>query len=146
MRAAFSISPRWKSAIFRFCRTSSRRASVRACRAGCDPSAASADLGNAFVRDPSLVGDAAAGRTRAAIRAMQVEAEIRTNPELRADRFVARWQNLDRQRLGFDRKGDWQSEQQCSRRHERSGQKPAPRSATGVDPAQPQTRAGHFDG
>jgi len=71
---------------------------------------ASADLDNAFARDPSLAGDAAAGRTRAAIRAMQSETEIRTNPERRADRFVARWQNLEHQRLGFDRKGDWQSE------------------------------------
>jgi hypothetical protein len=41
---------------------------------------------------------------------MQIEAEIRTNPERRADRFVAGWQNLERQRLSFERSGDWQSE------------------------------------
>jgi hypothetical protein len=63
-----------------------------------------------LARDPSLAEDASVGRTRAAIRAMQIEAEIRTNPELRADRFVARWQNLERQRLRFDQRGDWASE------------------------------------
>ncbi|MBS0277540.1 MAG: Ti-type conjugative transfer relaxase TraA [Proteobacteria bacterium] len=71
---------------------------------------ASADLGNAFARDLSLAEDAALGKTRAAIRAMQMETEIRTNPELRADRFVTRWQSLDRQRIRFDRNGDWQGE------------------------------------
>ena len=71
---------------------------------------ASADLGNALARDPSLAEDAAVGKTRATIRAMQIEAEIRTNPQLRADRFVTRWQNLDRQRLSFDRNGDRQGE------------------------------------
>jgi len=69
---------------------------------------ASQDLGAALARDPSLAGEAAVGRTRAAIRAMQVETEIRTNPERRADRFVSNWQNLDRQRLSLDRSGDRQ--------------------------------------
>ncbi len=69
-----------------------------------------ADLGNALARDPSLAEDAAIGKARAAIRAMQVEAEIRTSPQLRADHFVARWQALDRRRLGLDRRGDWQGE------------------------------------
>lgn len=49
---------------------------------------ATTDLGEAFARDPALIGEAARGRTAAAIRAMQLEAEVRTNPELRADRFV----------------------------------------------------------
>jgi len=71
---------------------------------------ASADLGNVFARDPALAEDAAIGKTRATIRAMQMETEIRTNPELRADRFVTRWQSLDRQRLRFDRNGDWRGE------------------------------------
>ncbi len=71
---------------------------------------ASQDLGNALARDPSLAGEAAVGRTRAAIRAMQVETEIRTSPERRADRFVSNWQNLDRQRRSLERSGDWQRE------------------------------------
>ena len=41
---------------------------------------------------------------------MQIEAEIRTNPERRADRFVAGWQNLERQRRSFERNEDWQNE------------------------------------
>jgi Ti-type conjugative transfer relaxase TraA len=71
---------------------------------------ASQDLANAIARDPALGQQAAVGRTRGAIRAIQIEGEIRTNPALRADRFVARWQNLERQRRQFDRGGDWQSE------------------------------------
>jgi hypothetical protein len=61
-------------------------------------------------RNPALVREAAEGRTQRAIRAMQVEAEIRTDPSLRADRFVKRWQELERQRAGFARNNDWQSE------------------------------------
>jgi maltodextrin utilization protein YvdJ len=38
------------------------------------------------------------GRTGNAIRTMQLEAEIRANPELRADRFVQSWQQLQAQR------------------------------------------------
>ena len=55
------------------------------------------------------MGEAAEGRTRGAIRATQAEAEIRTNPALRADRFVARWQDLELKREGFQRSGDMQS-------------------------------------
>lgn len=56
--------------------------------------------------NPALVAEAASGRTQGAIRAMRLEAEIRTNPELRADRFVERWQGLDRQRADAHRRGD----------------------------------------
>ena len=71
---------------------------------------AARDLDGVFERDPALVREAAEGRTQRAIRAMQVEAEIRTDPNLRADRFVKRWQELERQRAGFARNNDWQSE------------------------------------
>ena len=47
------------------------------------------------------------GRTQPAIRAMQLEAEIRNNPGLRADRFVTRWKDLDWVRRDFETKGDW---------------------------------------
>ena len=46
------------------------------------------DLNSTFNRDPTLVREAAEGRHQHSVRAMQVEAEIRTNPKLRADRFV----------------------------------------------------------
>ena len=36
-----------------------------------------------------------AGRVNRAIRALQLETELRTDPSRRADRFVERWQNLD---------------------------------------------------
>ena len=68
------------------------------------------DLDSVFDRDPALVREAAEGRTQRAIRAMQVEAEIRTDPKLRADRFVKRWQELDHQRTRLARDNDWQGE------------------------------------
>ncbi len=71
---------------------------------------AARDLDRVSERNPALVREAAEGRTQRAIRAMQVEAEIRTDPNLRADRFVKRWQELERQRAGFARNNDWQSE------------------------------------
>ncbi len=72
---------------------------------------AARDVESAFERNPTLVHEAANGRTQRVIRAMQVEAEIRHDPKLRADRFVERWQNLDRQRARFERGGNWQGEQ-----------------------------------
>lgn len=56
------------------------------------------DLAIAFSRQPGLISEAASGRTTNAIRAMQLESEIRTNPAMRADRFVNDWQRLHRQR------------------------------------------------
>ena len=37
---------------------------------------------------------------------MQLEAEMRNNPAMRADRFVERWQSLHRQKLQLDNAGD----------------------------------------
>lgn len=65
------------------------------------------DLSAAVARDPTLVAEAAEGRTARAIRAMQLEAEVRTSPELRADRFVAQWRQLGEQRDGLS---GWQNE------------------------------------
>ena len=56
------------------------------------------DLEQAMVNAPRLITEAAQGKTQAALRAMQLEAEMRTDPVLRADVFVQRWQALDRQR------------------------------------------------
>jgi Ti-type conjugative transfer relaxase TraA len=56
------------------------------------------DLATAFSRQPELISEAASGRTANAVRAMQLEAEIRTSPAMRADRFVENWQRLHRQR------------------------------------------------
>jgi len=56
------------------------------------------DLESAFAADRGLIAEAGADRTKAVIRAMQLEAEMRTDPQLRADTFVQRWQGLERQR------------------------------------------------
>jgi len=71
---------------------------------------AARDLDSAFDRDAKLLREAANGRTPRVIRAMQVEAELRNDPKLRADRFVERWQSLDRQRAKFERGSDWHGE------------------------------------
>jgi Ti-type conjugative transfer relaxase TraA len=67
---------------------------------------AAKDLERAYVRDPGLAGETASGRTQRAIRVLQLEAEVRADPRLRADRFVERWQSLERQRSALHRAGD----------------------------------------
>lgn len=64
------------------------------------------DLRSAFNRDRGLVDDAANGRTTAAIRAMALESEVRSDPTLRADRFVEDWQKLRSRHLALGRAGD----------------------------------------
>ncbi|MEC5321842.1 Ti-type conjugative transfer relaxase TraA [Aurantimonas sp. A3-2-R12] len=54
------------------------------------------DAEAAYVKEPGLAREAGAGRVNRAIRALQLETEIRTDPSRRADRFVERWQKLDR--------------------------------------------------
>ncbi|MBV9841338.1 MAG: Ti-type conjugative transfer relaxase TraA [Sphingomonadaceae bacterium] len=56
------------------------------------------DLEMALSNDNNLIAEAAKGRTSATLRAMQLEAEMRDNPQLRADTFIQRWQALERQR------------------------------------------------
>ncbi len=68
---------------------------------------ASTDLGAALQRQPELVHEAAEGRGQAAMRAMQLEAEIRADPFQRADRFVEGWQQLQRHREDLQRDGDF---------------------------------------
>jgi Ti-type conjugative transfer relaxase TraA len=67
---------------------------------------AAQDLASAFVQDPALINEAAKGKLQRTIQAMQVEAEIRNNPTLRAGRFVEAWQALARQKRNFERAGD----------------------------------------
>ena len=67
---------------------------------------AAADLGAAFQRNPELVREAVDGRSQAALRAMQLEAEIRIDPFQRADRFVEGWQQLQRHHDDLVRDGN----------------------------------------
>jgi Ti-type conjugative transfer relaxase TraA len=53
------------------------------------------DAEAAYAKDGELPREAGSGRTNRAVRALQLETEIRTDPNRRADRFVERWQKLD---------------------------------------------------
>ncbi len=54
------------------------------------------DAEAAYKKNPELAQEAATGRVNRAIRALQLETELRTDPQTRADRFVERWRSLDR--------------------------------------------------
>jgi Ti-type conjugative transfer relaxase TraA len=53
------------------------------------------DAEAAYKKKPELAREAAGGQLKGAIRALQLETELRIHPERRADRFVERWQRLD---------------------------------------------------
>lgn len=57
------------------------------------------DAEAAYVKNPDLVRETAVGQVARAVRAVQLETEIRTdpgrNPGWRADRFVERWRKLE---------------------------------------------------
>jgi Ti-type conjugative transfer relaxase TraA len=52
------------------------------------------DAEAAYSKDNSLASEAATGRVSRAVRALQLETELRTDPQRRADRFVERWREL----------------------------------------------------
>jgi Ti-type conjugative transfer relaxase TraA len=64
------------------------------------------DAEAAYKKNPELVGEAAGGKLGRAIRALQLETELRTDPSRRADRFVERWQKLDHTSQRQYRAGD----------------------------------------
>jgi hypothetical protein len=64
------------------------------------------DAEAAYKKNPELVHEAADGRVNRAIRALQLETELRTDPSRRADRFVERWQKLDHTRQRQYQAGD----------------------------------------
>ena len=53
------------------------------------------DAEAAYKTNPELAEQAASGNPARAIRALQLETELRTDPARRADRFVERWHKLD---------------------------------------------------
>jgi Ti-type conjugative transfer relaxase TraA len=53
------------------------------------------DAEAAYKKNPELALEAASGNSGRAVRALQLETELRTDPGRRADRFVERWQKLD---------------------------------------------------
>lgn len=52
------------------------------------------DLAAALERQPALAHEAAGGDVRGAVRAMAEEQRVRTDPQLRAERFMERWRVL----------------------------------------------------
>jgi len=72
------------------------------------------DAEEAYVKNPELVRETAGGQVNRAVRALQLETDIRTgrdtdlanNPSRRADRFVERWQKLDQTSQRQYRDGD----------------------------------------
>ena len=54
------------------------------------------DAEAAYKKNPELAQEAATGRVNRAVRALQLETELRTDPQIRADRFVEHWRSLDR--------------------------------------------------
>src|SRR5207237_1540267 len=69
------------------------------------------DAEAAYKKNPQLAAEAASGDARRAIHALQLETELRTDPGLRADRFVERWQKLHRASDQRYAAGDYRSEE-----------------------------------
>ncbi len=68
----------------------------------------SVDAEAAYKKDPDLAREVASGRVNArAIRAIQLETELRINPDRYADRFVEHWQKLDQASLRQYQAGDF---------------------------------------
>jgi len=67
---------------------------------------AATDLAKALERRPELIAEAAGGRSQEAMRAMQNEAVVRTDPALRTERFVSDWQGLSAVRNQLEQQGD----------------------------------------
>jgi len=64
------------------------------------------DAEAAYSEDNNLAREAGTGRISRAVRALHLETELRTDPQGRADRFVERWQRLDRASLRQYQVGD----------------------------------------
>ncbi len=64
------------------------------------------DAEAAYKKNPELVREAAGGRVNRAVRALQLETELRIDPGRRADHFVERWQKLDQVSLRQYQAGD----------------------------------------
>ncbi|MGJ5175275.1 Ti-type conjugative transfer relaxase TraA [Bradyrhizobium oligotrophicum] len=66
----------------------------------------SRDAEAAYKKNPELAREAAGGQVNRAIRALQLETELRVNPSRRTDRFVEDWQKLDQASLRQYQAGD----------------------------------------
>jgi hypothetical protein len=64
------------------------------------------DAEAAYKKNPELAQEIASGNSARAVRALQLETELRTDPNCRADRFVERWQKLDQTSMRQHEAGD----------------------------------------
>ncbi|WP_316186562.1 MULTISPECIES: Ti-type conjugative transfer relaxase TraA [unclassified Bradyrhizobium] len=64
------------------------------------------DAEAAYKQNPELAREAAGGQVGRAVRALQLETELRVDPSRRADRFVERWQKLDQTSQRLYKVGD----------------------------------------
>ncbi|MGY3448408.1 Ti-type conjugative transfer relaxase TraA [Bradyrhizobium sp. USDA 4353] len=64
------------------------------------------DAEAAYRKNPELAREAADGRVNRAIRALQLETELRSDPGRRADRFVERWRELNQTSQRLYQEGD----------------------------------------
>jgi hypothetical protein len=64
------------------------------------------DAEAAYKKNPQLAREAAGGRVNHAVRALQLETELRIDPGRHADRFVEHWQKLDQASLRRYQAGD----------------------------------------
>jgi hypothetical protein len=64
------------------------------------------DAEAAYKKNPDLAHEAGSGRVNRAIRALQLETEMRIDPNRRAERFVEDWRRLDQASLRQFQAGD----------------------------------------
>ena len=64
------------------------------------------DAEAAYKKNPELAHEAGSGQVNRAVRTLQLETELRIDPVRRADRFVERWQKLDRTSVRQYQAGD----------------------------------------
>src|SRR3546814_18406340 len=67
---------------------------------------AATDLAKAIERRPELIAEDAGGRSQEALRAMNQETAVRTDPALRSKPFVSDWQGLSTARQQLQKHGD----------------------------------------
>ena len=101
------------------------------------------DAEAAYKKNPELVLEAASGNSARAVRALQLETELRTNPSRRADRFVERWQKLDHTSQRQYQAGDMSGYKATRSAMGDMAKSLRTRSATGIHPRQPQARPRH---
>ena len=79
---------------------------------------AARDLASAIERDPRLARDAAEGNTGGAVKAMEIERQVRIDPEKRAGRFMEQWQGMQEARATMERAGDRAGAEKLGKRME----------------------------